>query len=199
MHILGCAGSHKIFSLFDSIFFFFLCGGDTAAVPLVHPTLYVYLSVCPYLFPRLCCLSSDTDLLLFLYVPYPLALLTHDAYVNRTMTYDHTTSSWRSTISSLLSSITDIILFYFFFAFSSSTMMRYLSYRTYSCRFPPGGLGVCKGKAAGACCMYTFWRSYEINQSSKALMRKLLKKYPPRRHYILFYPQVSKNFYLRVL
>ncbi len=54
----------------------------------------VRLSLCVPLFisSRLCCLSSDTDLLLFLYVPYSLAsFLTHDAHVNRTMTYDHTT------------------------------------------------------------------------------------------------------------
>src|SRR5882757_7348939 len=73
----------------------------------------VRLSLCVPLFisSRFCCFSSDTDVLLFLYVPFPLALLTHDAYVNRTMTYDHTSSSRRSTI--LLTSITDIILFYF--------------------------------------------------------------------------------------
>ena len=66
-------------------YFFFLCGGDTAAVLPVHPTLYVYLSVSLFISSRLCCLSSDTDLLLFLYVPYLLVLLAHDAYVNRTM------------------------------------------------------------------------------------------------------------------
>ena len=101
--------------------FFFLtrrrrCRCTTSASHVVR------LSLCLPLFisSRLCCLSSDTDLLLSLYVRYPLTLLTHGAYVNRTMTYDHTTSSWRSTIFSLLASTTDIILFYFFFAFSSS-------------------------------------------------------------------------------
>jgi hypothetical protein len=162
----------KSFHYSTRSYFFFLtrwrrCRCTTSASHVVR------LSLCLPLFisSRLCCLSSDTDLLLSLYVRYPLTLLTHGAYVNRTMTYDHTTSSWRSTIFSLLASTTDIILFYFFFAFSSSTMMRYLSYRTYRCHFPPGGLGVCKGKA-GACCTYTFWRSYQINQSSKVLMKK---------------------------
>jgi hypothetical protein len=127
-----CVLAQNIFIIRLDLTFFLLCGGDAAAVLPMHPTLYVYLSVCPYLFPRLCCLSSDTDLLLFLYVPYPLALLAHDAYVNRTMTYDHTTSS-RSTIYPFLASTTDIILSYLSFS-SSSTMMRYLSYRTYRCR-----------------------------------------------------------------
>ena len=168
---LGCACSHKIFSLFDSISLFFLmrrrhCRCTTSASHVVRLSLCV-----PYLSPLVfCCLSSDTDLLLFLYVPYPLGFLTHDAYVNKTMTYDDTTSSRRSTIYPLLTSTTDIILFYSSFVFSS-TMMRYLSYRTYRCHFPPGVLGVCKGKA-GACCTYTFWRSYQINQSSKVLMKK---------------------------
>ena len=166
-----CACSHKISSLFDSIFLFFLCGGDTAAVLPMHPTLYVCLSVCPYLFPLVFAVSVviPTSSCFFMSLT-PSPSLTHDAYVNRTMTYDHTTSSWRSTNSSLPTSITDIILFYFF-AFAFSTTMRYLSYRTYRCRFPPGGLGVCKGKA-GDRCTYIFRRSYQINQRSESSNEK---------------------------
>jgi len=92
LRILGCACLHKIFSLFDSILLFFLmrrrrCRCTTSASPVVR--LFVCVSL--FISSRLCCLSSDTDLLLFLYVPYPLALLAHDSYINRTMTYDHTT------------------------------------------------------------------------------------------------------------
>ena len=151
----GCACSHKIFSLFDSTLLFCLmrrrrCRCTTSASHVVRLSLCVPL----FISSRFCCLSSDTDLLLFPYVPYPLALSTHDAYVNRTVTYDHATSTWRSTIYSFLTSTTDIILFYFSSTFSSSTMMRYLFYRTYRCRFPPGGLGVCKGKAG--CPLYVY-------------------------------------------
>ena len=131
-HILGCACSPKIFSLFDSILLFFSYAAETLPLYYQCITHAVRLSLCVSLFisSRLCCLSSDTDLLLFLYVPYPLGLLAHDAYDNRTMTYDHTTSSRRSTIYALLACTTDIILFYLSFTFSSSTMMRYLSYHT---------------------------------------------------------------------
>jgi len=116
----------------------------------------VRLSLCVPLFisSRLCCLSSDTDLLLFLYVPYPLALLTHDAYVNRTMTYDHTTSSSRrSTI--LLTSTTDIILFYFsfyVFFFHHDALPTILSH-VHDAVFRQGG-GWWKGEAGGPLYVY---------------------------------------------
>jgi hypothetical protein len=172
----GVCARTKCFHYSTRSYFFFLmrrrhCRCTTSASHVVRLSLSVPL----FISSRLCCLSSDTDLLLFLYAPYPLALLAHDAYVNRTMTYDHdhAISSRRSTIHPLLTSTTDIILFYFSFT-SSSTMMRYLSYRTYRCRFPPGGLGVCKGRA-GTRCTYTFWRSYQINQSSKVLLMRKKK------------------------
>lgn len=55
--------------------FFFLCGGDAVACT-TSAFHVVRLSLCVPLFisSRLYCLSSDTDLLLFLYVRYPLAL-----------------------------------------------------------------------------------------------------------------------------
>jgi len=95
-----CVLAQNLFIIRLDLTFFSLCGGDAAAVLPVHPTLYVYLSVCALIYPsRFCCLSSDTDLLLFPYaplIPSP-SFLTHDAHVNRTMTYDHVTPPWRST------------------------------------------------------------------------------------------------------
>ena len=175
-HFGVCVLAQNFFTFRLDLTFFFLMRRRRCRCTTTSASHVVRLSLCVPLFisSRLCCLSSDTDLLLFLYVPYPLALLTRDAYVNRTMTYDHATSSRRSTIYSLLTPTTSIILFYFSFTFSSPTMKRYLSYCTYRCRFPSGRLGVCKGKA-GACCTYTFWRSYQINQSSKVLMKNNTK------------------------
>ena len=79
----------------------------------------------------------------------------------------------------LLLTSTDIILFYFFLYFFSS-MMRYLSYCTYRCRFPPGrvrGRGKeGRGKGRGPLYVYILERSYQINQSSKVLMKKKLRQ-----------------------
>ena len=80
-HFGVCVLAQNLFNYSTrSYFFFFFRGGDAAAVLSVHPTC-TSISVCAPLFisSRLCCLSSDTDLLLFLYGPYPHALLTHDA------------------------------------------------------------------------------------------------------------------------
>jgi len=46
-----CVLAQNVFIIPLDLTFFFLCGGDTVAVLPVHHTLYVYLSVCPYLFP----------------------------------------------------------------------------------------------------------------------------------------------------
>jgi len=115
-HFGVCVLAQNIFIIRLDLTFFFLMRRRRCRCT-ISASHVVRLSLCVPLFisSRLCCLSSDTDLLLFPYGPYPHALLTHDAYVNRTMTYDHATSSRRSTIYSLLTSTTDIILFYFSF------------------------------------------------------------------------------------
>jgi hypothetical protein len=85
-HPGGVCARTKSFHYSTRSYFFFLmrrrrCRCTTSASHVVRLSLCVPL----FISSRLCCLSSDTDLLLFLYVPYPLALLAHDAYVNRTM------------------------------------------------------------------------------------------------------------------
>jgi hypothetical protein len=57
---------------------FFLCGGDTAAVLPVHPTLYVYLSLCPYLFPLVFAVSVVIPTSCCFFMSLIPSLLAHD-------------------------------------------------------------------------------------------------------------------------
>ena len=181
------------------------CRCTTSSSHVVRLSLSVSLSISS----RLCCLSSDTDLLLFPYVPYPLALLAHGAYVNRTMTYDHTTSSRGSTIYPLLASTTDIILFYSSFTFSSSIIdaLPILSHVQMPVYRQEGW--ECVRRRAGPVVRIhleklsnksTFESSNEkINNNNNNLAELSKVSFVwgywsrPLRHYILSYPQVSKT------
>jgi hypothetical protein len=117
-------------------------------------SLSVFLSISP----RPCCLSSYTDLLLFLYVLYSLPLLTHDAHVNRTMTYDHTTPSWRSPSLTGLYRYHLVLFFPLRFFFHDALPILLHVPTPFSARGVREGKGRRGEGNAGARCTYTFWR-----------------------------------------
>jgi hypothetical protein len=82
----------------DLTFFFPYAAETLSPVLPVHSTLYVYLSVSPYLFPLVFTVSVVIPTSCCFFMSAIPSSSTHDAYVDRTMTYDHATSSWRSTI-----------------------------------------------------------------------------------------------------
>ena len=103
-----------------SLFLPFLTRPRRCPCTTITSTLYVYLSLCSYLFPLVFAVSVviPTSCCFFTsLIPSPSPPIIHGAHVNRTMTYDHNTPFLAVTIYPLLTS-TDIILFYFFLPFT---------------------------------------------------------------------------------
>ena len=172
--ILGCACLHKIFIIRLGL----TLSHAAETLPLYHHciSLCTSISLCVFLSisSRLCCLSSYTDLLLFLYVLYCLPLLTH---VNRTMTYDHTTPSWRSPSLTDLYRYHLVLFFPLLFFFHDALPILLHVPMPFSTREGKRGRGKeGRGKGRGPLYVYILERSYQINQSSKVLMKKKLRQ-----------------------
>ena len=172
--ILGCACLHKIFIIRLGV----TLSHAAETLPLYHHCISLCTSISLSVFlsisSRLCCLSSYTDLLLFLYVLYCLPLLTH---VNRTMTYDHTTPSWRSPSLTDLYRYHLVLFFPILFFFHDALPILLHVPMPFSTREGKRGRGKeGRGKGRGPLYVYILERSYQINQSSKVLMKKKLRQ-----------------------